>query len=408
MKFVLLTAGVAAAMKGRDRRRALQTTQTDRMGGADSKEIAAKINAALAEGEAPVRACATHALHELDALVGLLTGAADPALDKLYDEVDSRRRKLATVTDRSEAHYSEARRLAAKDPEATEALRDASCAEVLMLWAHHVAEEAKESLVHEHGVTLPTMPTYNDTVVDTYKDTDVAQVYASSYTCQTGHGMQAASDTGSDHVLPHWPKEVHYTGTGYGAYPFWQGGEGSGGHGPIEVWWSESKAAEKFYHETCYLDQAGYGTGSTPCYHLMTGPLGSAKGYLFSADEKFCCISTGKTEDLAPPQSDFMDDMTVGSTYNVSTAYYTGEAIWYTETLGSSEAVTAFWYATTPEGLPLQQGEGGYGPNRASGRGIFIYHEYNLTAWAEPADLDASIFEVPSICQSTSKKCQFP
>ena len=30
-------------------------------------------------------------------------------------------------------------------------------------------------------------------------------------------GMTEAGVDGSDHVLPHWPTEVHYTGTGYGA-----------------------------------------------------------------------------------------------------------------------------------------------------------------------------------------------
>ena len=96
-----------------------------------------------------------------------------------------------------------------------------------------------------------------------------------------------------------------------------------------------------------------------------------------------------------------------GDVYDTTTAYYEGDAQWYTETLGSSEAVTAFWYATTPEGLPLQQGEGGYGPNDPSGRGIFIYHEYNVSSFTATTH-DASIFEVPSICKTTSHKCTFP
>lgn len=180
--------------------------------------------------------------------------------------------------------------------------------------------------------------------------------------------------------------QVHYTGAGYGAYPFWLGGDGDGG-GPaaIEVWWSEAQAAEKFYHSTCYMSEAGYDDGSsgvkgmqaaaalslkgpakktknveastssllllrgsrhllqtppppppgddddalpppppgsddddggsgavsTPCYNLMTGVLGSAKAYLYAADESFCCVATGNPEDLSPPQSNFMDDMTL-------------------------------------------------------------------------------------------------
>ena len=79
--------------------------------------------------------------------------------------------------------------------------------------------------------------------------------------------------------------------------------EGEGESGLIEVWWSESQAAELFYHEGCYLSEVGYQAtnGSVPCYHLMVGALGHAKAYLYSADGLFCCESTGSKEDLAPP-----------------------------------------------------------------------------------------------------------
>ena len=138
----------------------------------------------------------------------------------------------------------------------------------------------------------------------------------------------------------------------------------------------------------------------------MTGVLGSAKGYLYTADESYCCESTGAPEDLSAPQSDFMDLMDKGDTYTVTTAYYTGEAQWYTMTL-DHEPVSAFWYATTPDGLPLQQGEGGYGPNDPVPPGIFIYHEYNPDSFLE-TEHDESVFEVPRVCKTTTHKCQFP
>ena len=290
-----------------------------------------------------------------------------------------------------------------------EPLRDAKCAEALMHWTHHVPAGGKDTLINEQAVSIPTLPVFNSTHAE-HEDKHVSHVYASSYTCQTGHGMTAAGVDGSDHILPHWPTEVHYTGTGYGAYPFWQGGEGGGSSGPIEVYWSEKQAAERFYHEGCYMDEVGYGSGSTPCYHLMTGVLGEAKGYLYSADGEFCCESTGKPEDLAPPQSDFMDEMTLESTESVKTAYYEGDAYHYVETLGNSEAVTAFWYTTTLDGYPLQQGEGGYDSDSASGKGIFIYHEYNHTSFLAEAGqaIDPSIFAVPDVCKTSSNTCAFP
>lgn len=102
-----------------------------------------------------------------------------------------------------------------------------------------------------------------------------------------------------------------------------------------------------------------------------------------------------------------MDLMTKGDVFNVTTAYYEGAAQWYTETLGGSEAVTAFWYATDLDGRPLQQGEGGYGPDDPEGKGIFIYHEYDPDTFLETTH-DESVFAVPSVCETTTHKCTFP
>ena len=57
----------------------------------------------------------------------------------------------------------------------------------------------------------------------------------------------------------------------------------------------------------------------------------------------------------------------------------------YSMQLGSGEPVANFWYVTTPEGLPVEQGEGGggeiceFGTNCATGGGggIYLFHEYN-------------------------------
>jgi hypothetical protein len=263
------------------------------------------------------------------------------------------------------------------------------------------------------------------------------------------------------------------------------------------VWWSEKQAAEKFYHEVCYMSEAGYkgsssgtkkslsltpsstkskdnemlvnplvraggslfgwagmrgpaakknmlaqrgnvrrgrnllqgpppppgdddaapGPGpsnddtetSTPCYNLMTGGLDEgAKAYLYTAEEDFCCVATGSPEDLAPPQSDFMDYMTLAAKETITTAFYSGDAYRYTEELADGEAVSDFWYVTDLEGYPLQQGEGGTSMTESAGKGVFIYHEYNSTTWAENVTLDEDIFKVPDICLSSTTKCGFP
>lgn len=76
-----------------------------------------------------------------------------------------------------------------------------------MLFAHHTPAAAKPVLVHEQGLVLPHMPIYAPSK-HAAAPVEHQQVYASSYTCQSGHGMTSATVNGSDHVLPHWPAEV--------------------------------------------------------------------------------------------------------------------------------------------------------------------------------------------------------
>merc|ERR1712014_86404 len=85
----------------------------------------------------------------------------------------------------------------------------------------------------------------------------------------------------------------------------------------IEVWWSEAKNSEKFYHETCHLEEVGY--KKTACYHLFVGTQTDTHASLYSEDEKFCCISSPRTiqrnaEQLTAPQSDWMAQMTYKGT----------------------------------------------------------------------------------------------
>merc|ERR1719498_2308152 len=225
---------------------------------------------------------------------------------------------------------SEAAALA--DPTSSTALREAKCAEVLMLWVHHLSQDGRELL---KDITLPRLPAFQ--VSHLQGEQSVADRYATSFTCVTGHNMQTGHT--SDHKWPHWPAEAHYHGKGHGAYPFWMGGEGSDGTSPIEVWWSEKQLAEKFYHESCGMDEAGY-SKNAPCYHLFRGGQPNPTAYLYTATEDFCCISgpsssatkpsrrlqsgPGGNELLSAPQSDFMYKMTDSGTMDFKGDFYSG------------------------------------------------------------------------------------
>jgi len=98
----------------------------------------------------------------------------------------------------------------------------------------------------------------------------------------------------------------------------------------------------------------------------------------------------------------------VAGTVNITTPFYSGEGYHYLMQLASTEAVDSFWYVTTPEGLPVQQGEGGTDAETPAGKGVFVYHSYNMTAWAQPANIESSVFAVPDVCRTTTSTCAMP
>jgi len=293
----------------------------------------------------------------------------------------------------------------------------------LMLWSHHVPQTAKDTL---QGMALPRLPEFKFERIR--QSPALAGRYTNSFSCVTGHNQKSGST--SDHKWPHWPAEAHYHGMGHGAYPFWMGPSGTGGKAPLEVWYSETKHAEKFYHSSCGMTEAG-ASSDGPCYHLFTGAQPNPSAYLYTAKEDFCCISgpgqsisnqtvkatvarrlqSGTTEKLAAPQSDFMDTMTDSGEMDFKGDFYSGKVRKYILQLPATEAVTYFWYLTTPEGLPVEQGEGGLPTSDDKptnpGGGILIWHEYNTSSF-ESVTLDSSIFSVPSICKNTYTSCTFP
>merc|ERR1712238_513983 len=76
-----------------------------------------------------------------------------------------------------------------------------------------------------------------------------------------------------------------------------------------------------------------------------------------------------------------MDTMNYVGTGTFSGKFYQGSVKKYTLELASTEPVTWFFYYTTPDGHPVCQGEGGDAPDSQKGRGIFVWHEYNVTSF---------------------------
>jgi len=370
--------------------RAKNTQQSGRLSGSSPKIIADKINGHMSKLGLPIKECSTFTLDELNDLVREMFPHLNQDLNDIYGTaVDLRSRRFATLAEYETLWEEDAEH-------AVEVIRDAKCAEAVMLWAHHLTEGGKSALGQRE---LPTVPTY-----DTQKAS--SETYESSFNCVTGHSMKA--DHTSDHVWPHWPEDLHYTAKGHGAYPFWSGGGSDDGTADLEVWWSERLQSEKFYHSTC--TQPYLGTG-VPCTHLLVGGQPDPLGYLYT-DSKCCKTQpTGaQAQKLAASQSDFMDDFTYQGEVDFSGVHYTGKAKYYLMKLPISQAVRDFWYFTDQDGLPVQQGEAGTGPTDQGypvSRGHTIWHDYNQSSFKYDK-IDVSVFEVPDICKSTIRRCVFP
>lgn len=408
-----------------DLARAQTSKHSGKVSGKSAAEIATKINKHLESSVSNLKECRSFSHEELNGIVRKMSQLFSAELQDAYAEKDLRTRREKSLEDFEKRWSLEDPEFEA-DPESAEALREAKCAEVLMLWAHHVPQIGKEAL---RDMALPKLPEFNFQRLK--QSPKVAGRYTSSFTCVTGHNMQTTHT--SDHKWPHWPLEAHYHGMGHCAYPFWLGGAGSCHPGAaIEVWWSEKQYAEKFYHSSCSMSEAG-ASNDGPCYHLMLGAQPNPTAYLYTAKEDFCCVSgptsgpsgslrntitarrlqsgPGGVEKLAPPASDFMDNMTESGEMDFSGDFYTGKVKKYIMQLPDSEAVNSFWYLTTPDGKPVEQGEGGLPTAKdkpqGDGKGILIWHEYNTSSF-ESVTLDPSVFAVPDVCKKTYTSCAFP
>jgi len=376
-----------------DLMRASSKNQTTRLGGVTPQEIADKINKFLLNSPVQNRDCHDHSVDELNDLVRQMFPHLSTELSVLYNEADGRSNRLNNLDEYEKLWLSEV------DSDTT---REGKCAEVIMLWAHHLSEASKQSL----AISLPSLPVH-----DPEKSAE-SELYSARTSCVTGHAMVAGGDGSNDHQWPNWPEELHYHAKGHGAYPFWWGGGSDSGDADLEVWYSEKFGAEKFYHSSC-TGQSSWLSGA--CTHLMfASGRNEGQAYLYTNDK--CCKSQatsggfGPTEVLSPPQGNFVDVFSYQGEVDFNGVYYQGKAKYYTMKLPNSEPVQDFWYFTDLDGKPVQQGEAGVGPTDQgypSSRGHTIWHDYNPSS-LDTSGIDDSVFDIPAICKSTSLTCAFP
>jgi hypothetical protein len=241
---------------------------------------------------------------------------------------------------------------------------------------------------------------------------EVATKLKAAVTCQIGHSATIVKKAAWE-GFPHWPYEVTYNASGYGPYPFWTLGGGTGGKlsgpgTPITTWWSALQNAERLDHASCDMKGVGYEDG-VPCTHLF---VNGSYAYLFSQDQKFCCMSSAPAPDdkchLTRPQRTFMDVMSLKGTmdnYTSEDGLYTGKAKHYSMHL-TNPSDFWFWYVTDMEDKPLEQGEGpcdmytSSGSRECSGPPKMLFHQYHPGTFTN-ATIASSTFAIPDICKKT-------
>lgn len=402
---------IGAAVSPLDRRGARRHVPPKHLISDTAGGIHTVLNAHLKNRDVPLRDCAAFTIAELNTALRKMWCHLSPELDRIYQtraggKADKRARRHRHLHEYEAEWASEG---------GGAAVHEGKCAELLMLWAHHIPHKGREALRMEPSFVLPTLPQYNA------NHAAAKATYAAQTTCVTGHNNTGKE---TDHTWPHWPEEVHYNATFYGQYPFWAcNGPTSFAGSAGAAWWSQSKASEKFYHSSCGLAGCGASDGA-PCYHLFVGAQPSPKSWIYTADGSFCCNSMpssglgrgvgfppGGSQVLSAPQADFMDTFSLQGVVNHKGPYgpSNGKVKNYTLIEDPTQVVSDFFYLTDMDDKPVAQGEGALSPSNAAsaGRGKVVFHYYDTKSFVSTT-LDDSVFAVPDICKTTTKTCAFP
>jgi hypothetical protein len=410
--FGVASLAVFAAADNADLTRAKRTALRAHFTGEDHADIRVKLNAALQTGAVAMpkaTECAAFTLEELAKLEEQFFHARSPELftsdlrAPKHDSIESLRADVLEDSKYVEEH-----------PEVSEALRDSRCAELAMQWVHQLSAEAR-AMFKNHKVPLLAEKGTREHAPNLIRDGHytVTKKLANKVTCQVGHDAKAV-DRGTWEGFPAWPYEVTYNASGYGPYPFWTRGGGSGGSLtgkgiPIYTRWSSVLNAERLEHAACSTS-ALFGVDK-PCTHLF---LGSQIAYLFSQDESHCCQSSypGYACHLTTMQRDFYKVFQTQQTldnYVSEHGYYRGQVKKYSMHL-TRPSNFWFWYVTDMNDRPVEQGEGpcdmysSSGDRNCRGPPKMLFHQYDTESFSE-ATLDPEVFAVPDVCKNTKSKC---
>lgn len=309
--------------------------------------------------------------------------------------------------------------------------RDALCAETVKMWSHHIRSSLKVSGM---DFTLPSLPDINNSALQRDgllegKTLSCAAGHTSTFYTEEDLGREESNGTD----FPYWPRNTHFTGKGFGPYPFWEFGPhgvtdawtlnisyfNSGYYGgtDLEVWQSTKLRANKFFHGKCYWELIFYrDLGTQSCAALHTENrwvVYTVDPQTKESDGKFCCdMQVGtKSPTLQSLNRKFVDNMKYYGEVDFHGHYYEGRAKQYIMSLYEAVLPLNVFYETTLDGIPLRIGE--VDPNYiddgilSEGEPPFVFEEMDPNSVLRSEPFPDSTFDVPEVCEGTPNFCGF-
>ena len=207
-QFVLALVTVVSAMDA-DVQRAHQPLPAASFTASSRTPIASLLNHHISR-TIDTRPCASFSLQELDLLAETLLGARDERLETIYQAAADTRSLRHNSTGWS---YETARAVAGgASMQMRDRLRDGKCAELAMIWVHHLAQSAQQTLVNLFKMPQMSLLEQTEEIAQNSSHFWIEQVVRKQISCAICHY------SGPDKVLPErhgpnqppvWPHQFH-------------------------------------------------------------------------------------------------------------------------------------------------------------------------------------------------------
>ncbi|KAJ9468212.1 hypothetical protein DIPPA_04402 [Diplonema papillatum] len=280
---LLVAVACASELSMSDLKRANKprVTHGSLVAGKSKKGVFEAINAFMDDSTAAhlMRDCELFTLEELDATAASLLQWRNGLLSEIYEKKRDNRFAFdfsAKSAEQHTAHYN--------------MTRDAKCAQILMVWAHHVPESSRLSVEHE-GMPLPRMPRGGPLEAGDATYTQAVQCTDCHYPGPSGDGAAAPREEKEKKVSaltdpPRWGGDnetraffvvVNMTNPADApAHPNWQ----------FRYWYDDTRRSAFYAHE------AGQGDETCVPYIPYPEPCNAtfaADGWVYLKSASKCC-----------------------------------------------------------------------------------------------------------------------